>query len=393
MTNSVLIVGASVAGVGAANELRRGGFRGEITLMDGQPHLPYDRPPLSKAGLVDPASSGFHFHDAGYYARSDISLLLGVRVQSLDTASRTVKLESGKEFAADAVIIATGARARPFPQEAGAGKVHLLRDFDDALALRSDLSHGKRLAIIGGGFIGAEVASSAVDLGASVVLIEAAGQPFERLLGNNVAGRLAALHSERGIELKCGSAVDRIATAENGERTLFLANGEVVTADVVLAGLGSLPNAEWLNQSALALKNGVICDEHGNTNVHGVYAAGDVAAWLDVRTGVHERHEHWTAAREQGRIVAQRILGTHDSAWSEFVPYFWSDFHGKRVQMLGTSRGATAVEYVFDDNVKKAFVAEYRKDGILVGVVGCNAGARTMRYAGQLAEAVVRPSA
>jgi NADPH-dependent 2,4-dienoyl-CoA reductase/sulfur reductase-like enzyme len=393
MTNSVLIAGASVAGVGAANELRRSGFRGDITLLDGQPHLPYDRPPLSKAGLLDPAATGFHFHDEKYYATSGISLQLGSAVRSLDPASRTVTLASGEQFSADMVIIATGARARPFPQREGTGKVHLLRDFDDALALREDLSPGKRLVIIGGGFIGAEVASSAVDLGATVVLIEAAAQPFERVLGEKIARRLSALHDERGIDLKCGNAVDRIEAMETGERKLFLSNGAVVEADVVLAGLGSLPNVEWLKSSGIALGNGVVCDEHGKTSHTGVYAAGDVAAWFDVRTGVHERHEHWTAAREQGRIVAQRIIGTHDSSWSEFVPYFWSDFHGKRIQMLGSSRGATEVEYVFEDAAKNAFVAEYRKQGTVVGVVGCNAGARTMRYASQLAEAVARPNA
>jgi NADPH-dependent 2,4-dienoyl-CoA reductase/sulfur reductase-like enzyme len=392
MANSVLIIGASVAGVGAANELRRSGFRGDITLVDGQPHLPYDRPPLSKAGLLDPAATGFHFHDEAYYARSGISLHLGTAVKSLNPASRTVTLESGDQFSADVAIIATGARARPFPQSEGTGKIHLLRDFDDALALRRDLSPGKRLAIIGGGFIGAEVASSAVDLGATVVLIEAAAQPFERLLGERIARRLSALHDERGIDLKCGNAVDRIEEMDTGERKLFLSNGEAVVADVVLAGLGSLPNVEWLDSSGIARRNGVVCDEHGNTSHTGVYAAGDVAAWFDVRAGVYERHEHWTAAREQGRIVAQRVIGTHDSSWSEFVPYFWSDFHGKRIQMLGSSRGATEVEYVFEDAVKNAFVAEYRRQGTVVGVVGCNAGARTMRYASQLAEAVARPN-
>ncbi|OWJ55957.1 NAD(P)/FAD-dependent oxidoreductase [Paraburkholderia caledonica] len=391
MTNSVLIVGASVAGVGAANELRRGGFCGAITLLDSQPHLPYDRPPLSKAGLMNPSASGFHFHDEDYYARADIALRLGVAVRSFDPTSRTATLEDGEKLGADVVILATGARARPFPQREGTGKIHLLRDFDDAVALRADLSPGMRLAIIGGGFIGAEVASSAVDLGVNVVLIEAGGQPFERLLGAKIAQRLAALHGERGITLKCGKAVTRIETVASGLRNLTLSDGEVVEAELILAGLGSLPNVEWLESSGLVLDNGVVCDQHGNSSHSGVYAAGDVAAWLDVRTGVHERHEHWTAAREQGRIVAQRILGTHDSSWPEFLPYFWSDFHGKRIQMLGSTKGATAVEYVFEDHLKNAFIAEYRSGDKLIGVVGCNAAARTMRYASQLTEATTRP--
>jgi 3-phenylpropionate/trans-cinnamate dioxygenase ferredoxin reductase subunit len=390
MTNSVLIVGASVAGVGAANELRRGGFRGAVTLVDSQSHLPYDRPPLSKAGLLDPSAKGFHFHDEDYYDQAQIELRLGIGVRSLDPAMHAVALENGEQLHADVVLIATGARARPFPASGNTGYIHLLRDFDDAVALRAVLKGGTRLAIIGGGFIGAEVASSAADLGVNVVLIEAGTLPFERVLGTKIAQRLAAFHAERGVELKCGNAVTNIETTASGIRELTLSNGEVVEADVVLAGLGSLPNVEWLQSSGLALANGVVCDEHGNSSHGGVYAAGDVAAWLAVRTGAHERHEHWTAAREQGRIVAQRIMGTHDSSWSEFVPYFWSDFCGKRLQFLGTTKGATAVEYVFEDHIKNSFVAEYRAEGRLIGVAGCNAGARTMRYAAQLTEAATR---
>jgi NADPH-dependent 2,4-dienoyl-CoA reductase/sulfur reductase-like enzyme len=214
-------------------------------------------------------------------------------------------LEGGEKLGADVVILATGARARPFPQSEGTGKIHLLRDFDDAVALRADLSPGMRLAIIGGGFIGAEVASSAVDLGVNVVLIEAGGQPFERLLGAKIAQRLAALHGERGITLKCGKAVTRIETVASGLRNLTLSDGEVVEAEIILAGLGSLPNVEWLESSGLVVDNGVVCDEHGNSSHVGVYAAGDVAAWLDVgsRAGADRRATH----SRDARFVVDRI--------------------------------------------------------------------------------------
>jgi 3-phenylpropionate/trans-cinnamate dioxygenase ferredoxin reductase subunit len=386
MTDNVLIVGASVAGVGLANELRRDGYAGEITLVDGQPHLPYDRPPLSKAALSDPTGVRVHFHDADYYREHGITLKLGVPVTRFDAAARTIELASGDLCTAEAVVIATGARARSFPTGEGSGHIHLLRDLDHADQLRAELVPGKSLAIIGGGFIGAEVASSAARMGVEVVLLEAAMVPFERLLGTKVSERLALLHRERGVDLRCGASVLKIEKLGSGKSRLIMADETTVEADIIVAGLGSLPNVEWLEGAGLTVSNGVICDEHGKTGWEGVYAVGDVAAWRNVRTGLHERHEHWTAAREQARIVAHDISGAVNTDWSDFIPYFWSDFHGKRIQVLGATKAATSVQFVFEDVEKGAFVAEYYCDGVLIGVVGCNAASRTMRYTTQLAQ-------
>lgn len=384
MADSVLIVGASVAGVGAANELRRCGCSGPITLVDSQTHLPYDRPPLSKAALqAEPALRDLQFHDAEHYAKLNIELRLGAAAQRLDPDARAVFLESGERLSAGRIIIATGARARPFPAERCVGSVHVLRDLDDAMRLRARLQPGKRLAVIGGGFIGAEVASSARALGLDVVVIEVAAIPFERTLGREVATRLNALHAMAGVELLCGVAVDRIESRERGE-LILLADGRRIEADVVVAGLGSIPNVEWLASSGIELSNGVVCDAKGSTGMPGIFAAGDAAAWLDPLSGLHERHEHWTAAREQARIVAQSIAGDAVNQWSDFVPYFWSDIHGVRLQMLGSAPGACQVRIVHEDAAKSAFVAEYHAAGELKGVVGCNAGARTMRYGSQL---------
>ena len=389
MSDRVLIVGASVAGVGAANELRRCGFSGKIALVDGQAHLPYDRPPLSKAALQGEDAGAFvHFHDRDHYAKANIDLHLGSAARELDVRARGVVLESGERLAGDTVIIATGARARPFLSDLCTGTVHLLRDLDDATRLRALLQRGKRLVVIGGGFIGAEVASSAASLGVDVVVIEAAKLPFERILGTQIAARIASLHAEAGVKLMCGVAVDRIEASNAGQR-VTLADGQRVDADIVVAGLGSLPNTEWLAPSGLKLSNGVVCDEQGRTEVSGIFAAGDVAAWLDPFMGTHERHEHWTAAREQARIVAQTIAGGAVTAWRDFVPYFWSDLHGARVQMLGSALGADDVQVVHEDSDKRAFVAEFHRAGELIGVVGCNAGARTMRYGARLARGVV----
>ncbi|MEH2549291.1 3-phenylpropionate/trans-cinnamate dioxygenase ferredoxin reductase subunit [Bradyrhizobium sp. AZCC 2262] len=389
MADSVLIIGASVAGVGAANELRRCGFLGRITLVDAQAHLPYDRPPLSKAALqVEVALPDLLFHDRGHYARSKIDLQLGSAVQRLDLHTRTVSLESGQSLTAKRIIIATGARARPFHADRCTGTVHLLRGLDDATQLRALFRPGKRLVVIGGGFIGAEVASTASSLGLDVVVIEAARLPFERILGSQIAARLADLHVQAGVELLCGVAVERIERAACGQR-VFIADDMRIDADVVVAGLGSLPNVEWLASSGLELSNGILCDEKGRTGAQGIFAAGDVAAWLDPLSGLHVRHEHWTAAREQARIVAQSISGGIGTPWRDFVPYFWSDLYGVRLQMLGSAVDADDIRIVHQDNEKRAFVAEYHKAGELIGVVGCNAGAKTMRYGARLARGVM----
>jgi 3-phenylpropionate/trans-cinnamate dioxygenase ferredoxin reductase subunit len=387
MADSVLIVGASVAGVGAANELRRCGFVGKISLVDAQLHLPYDRPPLSKAALQD-ETTALQFHDSEHYARARINLHLGSPAQQFCPDNRTLMMQSGRRLNADAFIIATGARARPFPPDRCNGKVHLIRDLDDALELRALLQPGKHLAVIGGGFIGAEVASSAARLGLEVTVIEAMGLPFERIFGREIAARIAKLHEDAGVELMCGVGVERIETSVVGQR-LLLGNGLIVDADIVVAGLGSLPNLEWLAHSGLKLDNGIVCDEHGSTGIPGVYAAGDVASWMNPHTGVHERHEHWTAAREQARILAQSIAGVAASAWREFVPYFWSDIHGVRIQLLGSATGADDIQIVHEDKEKKAFLVEFRKVGHLIGVVGANAAARTMRYGAKLARSAV----
>ncbi len=387
MTDSVLIVGASVAGIGAANELRRCGFSGQITLVDAQHHLPYDRPPLSKAFLLEqPASPSLQFHDRDHYVQAGIDLVLGKAVTELDADRRTVRLESGEQLAADRIILATGARARPFPANRCSAPIHLLRDLADASALRAALRRGNRLAVIGGGFIGAEVASSASALGLEVVIVEAASLPFARVFGEDIAGRIAALHALAGVELVCGATVDYVEDAD-GRRRLLLANGRRIEADVVVAGLGALPNVEWLALSGLRLADGIVADEQGRTNAPGIFAAGDVAAWLNPLTGSCERHEHWTAAREQSRIVAQAIAGGGSTFWAEFVPYFWSDLHGVRLQLLGSAQGADEVRLVHEDPARRGFVAEYHRDGVLIGVVGCNAAAKTMRYMPQLLRA------
>lgn len=383
MIGSVLIVGASVAGVGAANELRRCGFTGAITLSDAQHHLPYDRPPLSKAALSD-ATMPLSFHDEAYYADQRIELALGSAAEALHPDRLEIRFAAGSSRSADAIVLATGARARRLPARLTNGPVHVIRDFDDAIAFRALLQPGRSLAMIGGGFIGAEAAATAAKMGLSVTIFDADPLPLSRVLGEAVAMRVGALHSAAGVKLVCGSPVERVERV--GERSaVVLTDGSRHEADIVAAGLGAVPNSEWLRDSGVCVADGIVCDDQGRTSRDHVYAAGDVAAWRDHLTNVPHRHEHWTAAREQARIIAQQIAGKPESQWKTFVPYLWSDIHGKRVQLLGDSTDSTDVRFVFENPDTGAFVAEYRRSDTLIGVAGLNAAARVMRYASQLA--------
>ena len=388
MTPSVVvIVGASVAGVGAATELRRCGFEGRIVLVDGQPHAPYDRPPLSKAiltGEVGPDAIGLGTPQELDDQR--IELRLGVPVTALDAGARRVTLADGTTLDADFIVIATGARARVLPAACACEGVITVRDLDDGLRLKQAMASAKHVAVIGGGFIGAEVASSARQLGLQATVFECEALPFLRVLGPAVAQRLVDLHQAAGVTVKTGVRVEQVA--REGECfELRLSDGSVHMADAVVAGLGALPNIEFLEGSGLQVGDGVICDAWGRTSHAGVFSAGDVANWAPVVEGARHRDEHWTSAREHARIVAHTICGQTGPVWAEYVPYFWSDMHGKRIQALGTPQQADEVRFVFEDETKGAFLAEYLRSGQLVGVAGCNAAGRLMKYRARLVPA------
>jgi NADPH-dependent 2,4-dienoyl-CoA reductase/sulfur reductase-like enzyme len=384
--NRVIIVGASVAGVGLASELRQLGFRGDIVLIDAQRRLPYDRPPLSKSFLLsETQTDAIQFFPDEYYRDQSIELRLGARVVSLDPGHRTVELETGERIAGDVVVVASGARARQFPCSDPETTIWTVREADDAIALRKHLVAGARLGLIGGGFIGAEIASSARELGLRVTIFEAAALPFHHIVGPEIATRLSTLHNDAAVKLICGSPIG--AVQKQGDTFLIdTKDGVRHVFDVVVAGLGSLPNVEWLSGSGIGLDGGVVCDECGRTSVEGVFAVGDVARWYNPSKGIHIREEHWTSARVQARIVAQQIAGTKPDPWSNSVPYFWSDMYGKRIQVLGRPNAADNVRIVYENFERGAFVAEYWRGDQLAGVAGCNAAAKTMRYLARLAE-------
>ncbi|MER6030280.1 FAD-dependent oxidoreductase [Streptomyces sp. NPDC001851] len=375
---TVTIVGASLAGLYAARELRAQGFDGRLVIVGEETHRPYDRPPLSKDFLTGRTDEEhLALTDADDTAGLDAEWLLGVRARGLDTRGRTVLLEDGRTVSTDAVVIATGAAARRIPGESLAG-VHTLRTLDDARALCADLCRGpRRVVVIGGGFIGAETASSCAGLGHEVTVVEAAPLPLVPQLGAGMAAACAALHRRGGVELITGTGVVGL----RGTATVTgvdLTDGRALPADLVIVGIGAIPNTSWLVGSTLALHDGVLCDDGCATALPQVVAVGDVA-----RVG-GSRSEHWTSATEQPRVAVTNLLAGRTVETLRTVPYFWSDQYGSRIQFAGRHRDGDTVRVtegeITDDGPGEAgFLAHYERDGRTVAVLGVDRPRAFMR--------------
>lgn len=365
------MVGASLAGLSAARSLRQRGYDGRLVVVGDEPHRPYDRPPLSKEFL------------AGTVGEADLALerdhedlgaewLLGTRATGLDRTARTVRLADGREVRADGVVIATGAAARTLPGTEGLAGVHALRTLDDARALKDDLARGGRLVVIGGGFVGAEVASTAYALGLDVTVVEAAPTPLAGPLGESMGAVVSALHADHGVRLLCGVGVKGLS-GERQVAAVLLEDGRSVPADTVVVGVGARPCVEWLEGSGIALDNGVKCGADGRTSVAGVVAVGDCANWYDPYTGGHRRVEHWTGALERPDTAVATLLahGAREPG-APRPPYFWSDQYGVRIQFVGHAAGADSVTVEEGSTDDRSFLAVYRRAGRQVAVLGMN---------------------
>ncbi|MFI6321015.1 NAD(P)/FAD-dependent oxidoreductase [Nonomuraea sp. NPDC050556] len=372
----LVVVGASLAGLRAVEAARRYGFAGPITLVGAERHLPYDRPPLSKAclDLDGPPDTTFRTEQL---LRSElgVELALGEAATGLDTVGRKV-LVGGREIGYDALVIATGATARTLPGTDGLPGVHTLRTLDDATAVRAALDRGARTVVVGSGFIGSEVASAARKRGLPVTVIEAA-VPLQRSLGDDMGRLVADLHHRAGTDLRCGSGVQEIVH-DGHELRVRLTNGDEVACDTVVVGIGSAPATSWLAGSGVPIGDGVLCDERLWTGVPGVYAAGDVACWHNPLFGEHMRLEHWTSAAEQGATAARNALAGEPAAYST-VPYFWSDWYDIRIQFVGVPR-AGEIRIVSGDPAEGRFVALYRDGDRLVGALALNHPTHIMKY-------------
>jgi len=378
---SIHIVGASLAGIRAAEALRRREFDGRIVLIGDEPHHPYDRPPLSKQVLAGEWEvDRLALTKPEKFEDLDLDLRLGVRATSFDLASRTLSTDTGDDIV-DGLVIATGARCRTLPGTEEMSGVHVLRSLDDALALRADLDAGPdRVVVVGAGFIGAEVAATCRGRGHAVTMVEPLPTPLGRVLGDDIGGVMAEVHVEHGVDLRTGVGVDRLEADAGRVARVVLTDGTVLESDLVVIGIGVLPNTEWLEGSGLTLDNGVVCDAT-MLAAPGVTAAGDVARWPNQRFDELMRVEHWDNAIEQGVHAAERLLIDDDDAVPfEPVPWFWSDQYDRKIQLAGRIRPGDDTHLATGSLEERRFAQLFGRDGRLVGVLGFNRPRHVMQY-------------
>ena len=366
----IAIIGASLAGLRTAEGLRRGGFDGRLTLVGAEPHLPYSRPPLSKqvlTGAWEPDRAQLRPPDA--LAALDLDLRLGTAAHSLDIDRQVVTLADG-ELGYDQLVLATGASPRLLPDQPLAG-VHVLRTLDDSLALRDAMAEGTRLVIVGAGFIGAEVAAAARQRGLDVTVVEPLAAPMVRGLGLELGEVAAKMHIEQGVDLRCGVAVTGLE-GEDRVSGVALGDGTVLPADVVVVGIGVVPNTAWLEGSGLTLDDGVHCDATlAAVGAEGVWAVGDVARWAHPGYDERVRFEHWTVAAEHAQAVAENILAGPGAARPHApVPYVWSDQYGTKIQIVGRAEEDDDLDVVHGSLADRRFVAVRSRDGVVTGAVG-----------------------
>ena len=379
MLRSVVVVGASLAGLKACEGLRHGGFDGSITLVGAETHLPYDRPPLSKeflAGqlpldrltLTSPAKLG----------PLDLELVLGERARAVDPSARTVVLESGRQLAFDGLVVATGAVPRTLGGGHAPAGVVTLRRLEDAERLRALLGPGVRLVVVGGGFLGMEVAATARGLGAEVTVVEPQAAPLLRVLGPLIGGVIGEVHADHGVDVRTGVGVADLVGGDHVE-AVRLDDGSLVGADVVLVAVGVVPETAWLAGSGLELADGVVCAPT-LLAAPGVAAAGDIARWPPAPGEGTVRLEHRTNAAEQGVHAAASLLAGAGATAFVPVPYFWSDQFDAKIQSIGIPEGTDDVVVVAGSPAARRFVACFGRAGLLSAVVGLNSPRQLMGF-------------
>jgi 3-phenylpropionate/trans-cinnamate dioxygenase ferredoxin reductase component len=373
----VVIVGAGHAGGRAAEALRAAGHTGRVTLVGTEKHPPYERPPLSKellAGAIEHAKT--YINPEAFYTEKDIALRLGTTVGAIDRKNQRIELGNGETLPYDALLLTTGARARKLPLPGGDGqRVFYLRDIDDSLALRGKLTEGVRIAVIGAGFIGLEVAATARKRGAQVTVLELAPQPLARVAAPELGAYLATLHRAKGVDLRTGVKVTAIEDTGN-ELRIILDGSTPVIADYAAIGIGAQPNVELAQAAGIETRDGIIVDQFGRSSDAAVFAAGDVTRHLNPLLGRHVRLEAWQNAQNQGIAIAKIIAGG-EQAFSE-VPWFWTDQYETNLQMAGAPDKWDRVIFR-GEPTDPGFTLFQLLDGKVVAAVTVN-NARDMRF-------------
>lgn len=398
----VVVVGASLAGFRACETLRNDGYTGEITLIGGERHRPYDRPPLSKKLLLgDWDEERIQLRSKDAFDALNLRTNLGVVATSLSVTNRTISLQRSdlgegnadvpEILSFDGLVIATGGTPRKLPQQPNMAGVHLLRTIDDALVLRHELQSGTRVVVIGAGFIGLEVAATATQRGCRVEVLEGLSTPLLRVVGETIGDVIAQIHRRHGVHIRCGVEVRRIV-GSHAVSGVELGDGLVIPADVVVVGIGVEPTTQWLESSGLSLDNGIMCDATLNVGVSGIYAAGDVARWPNELFSSDEptmRIEHWTNAAEQGAHAASNLLATSRGETPQpyvSVPFFWSNQFNARIQFLGRATPQDEMKIVAGDGETGKLMALYHRGGRLRGVLGISMPTFVMACRSLLAE-------
>jgi 3-phenylpropionate/trans-cinnamate dioxygenase ferredoxin reductase subunit len=369
---TIVVVGGSLAGLRGAEALRRLGHDGRLVLVGEEPHRPYDRPPLSKEvlrGEREPEAIALARPES--WSALGLDLRLGRRATRLDLAARRVALDDGESLAWDGLLIATGAAPRRLPATPDLPGIFVLRSLDDCLAIRAELERRPRVAVVGAGFIGAEVAASCRALGLPVTVIETLPLPLAASVAREVGSVIAAVHRDHGVELRLGVRVAGFEGAQRVER-VRLADGSSVDADLVVVGIGVAPATGWLEASGLALDDGVVCDATCAASAPGVVAAGDVARWHNPMFDESMRVEHWTNAVEQANAAAERLLKGPEAPAFASVPFVWSDQYDCKIQAVGRPRPDDEIAIVHGTLAERRFVALHGRKGRLVGAVAIN---------------------
>ncbi len=397
---TIVVVGAGIAGVTAAGTLRDAGFKGRVILVCDEREVPYDRPPLSKSVLVhdefEPlvashmpddialrAPENISLRPADWYKQQSIELRLGARVVDIDAATHRLTLQSGETVDYSRLILAPGAQARRLPMvEAGPVQVVYLRTLRDALELRRRLRPGRRVVLLGGGVIGMEVAASAILRDCDVTVVELAPRIMARALPDEISDYVASYHRGKGVRLRLAAAA--VGQSTDGSPGLVLQDGTVVPADLIVVGIGIVPNLELAQGAGLLCEDGIVVDEFGATSAPDIYAAGDAVRYPDQFFGRSMRSENWMHAQNQAAAVARNVLGA-GQRYSD-VPHMWSDQYDLKIQVTG--RCDTTERVRRGDVARNKFMLLYVSGERVVGATGVNES-RDMKYAQRLIEAGV----
>ena len=370
--SNIIVVGGSLAGIRSAEALRRRGYEGRLALVGAEVERPYDRPPLSKEllrGDREPEKIQLTRDDA--FDALELDLHLGVAAEALFPEDRSLQLANGDRLPYDGLVIATGARARALPGVEPMPGLHTLRSLEDALEIRAALGKSPRVAVVGAGFIGAEVAASCRQLGLEVSMIESLPSPMARVLNARVGAVCSAAHRDHGVDLRLGVGVEAVE-GDGRVEGLKLSDGSRIEADLVVVGIGATPETGWLETSGLPLEDGVLCDSRCATPAPGVVAAGDVARWHHEGYGESIRIEHWTNAVEQADAAAARLLEGEAAPPFTPVPFVWSDQFDLKIQATGRIHPDDEMFIAHGSLEERRFVALFGREGRLQGALALN---------------------